>query len=314
MPRKSAAASTKAIGIEKTIEKKKRAPRQKGASHEGKEAISRETPKSNAADFSYNPTFLSADEQKTLIEHLEKLPWQKVTYTKFGKPRSTPRHTFCFGTPTADGSSVDVSYMGAHYMTEAIPDWLNVLKTKIEADTGFTYNAIILNNYMDQGEYISWHTDDERFLAHTTVASISLGAMRTFKVRRSPHGAICKLKSKTSLQTKDGVVDPMADAHETAVLLRPGSLSVLFNGIEHALPKEKPQPVGKMTNRLNITFRCLKPFRQGEKMSGWGNYYHYNRGSKYQLPKEGKGKAKEEDEADEEDVEEEEEGMAAAAP
>ena len=57
-------------------------------------------------------------------------------------------------------------------------------------------NSIIL------GEYISYHTDDERFLAHTTVASISLGALRTFKVRRSPHGAICKLKSKRVLKTK----------------------------------------------------------------------------------------------------------------
>lgn len=67
---------------------------------------------------------------------------------------------------------------------------------QVEEKTGFKYNAIILNNYINEGEYISWHTDDERFLQHTTVASLSFGATRTFKVRRSPLGAICKMKSK----------------------------------------------------------------------------------------------------------------------
>lgn len=88
----------------------------------------------------------------------------------------------------------------------------------METATGFQYNAIILNNYISEGEYISWHTDDERyikysllsnlilfirFLQHTTVASISLGAARTFKVRRSPLGAICKLKSKPKPTMQD---------------------------------------------------------------------------------------------------------------
>ena len=58
-------------------------------------------------------------------------------------------------------------------------------------------------------------------------------------------------------------VNPMDDTKEISVVLRPGSLSVLFNGIEHALPKEKPKAVNGMTNRFNITFRCLKPFREG---------------------------------------------------
>lgn len=256
----------------------------KGDLHQGDALIARENDSSSSnPDFSYNPAFLNEDEQKDIIEELSKLPWQKVTYTKFGKPRSTPRHTFCFGTPSATGASVDVSYMGAHYDTEAIPSWLSTLKAKVEKETGFEYNAIILNNYTSEGEYISWHTDDERFLQHTTVGSISLGASRTFKVRTSPLGAICKLKSKP--KAEKGEPDPMAGTKETAVKLISGSLSVLYHGIEHSLPKETPTPHKGMKNRYNITFRCLKPFREGEKMSGWGNYYHYNRGSVYKTNK-----------------------------
>lgn len=77
----------------------------------------------------------------------------------------------------------------------------------------------------------------------------------------------------------------MEGTKETSVKLTTGSLSVLYHGIEHSLPKEKPTPHGSMTNRFNITFRCLKPFREGEKMSGWGNYYHYNRGAQYKINK-----------------------------
>lgn len=272
---------------------------------DGKKAVERETPTTQDPDFSYTPSFLSQSEQTELLANLKKLDWQKVTYEKFGKPRSTPRHTFCFGTPSKDGSSVKVSYKGAEYMTEPIPEWIDKIRAKIQDKIGFDFNAIILNNYINEGEYISYHTDDERFLQHTTVASISLGALRTFKVRRSPHGALCKMKSKKSFTTEDGEeVNPMACASETSVVLQPGSLSVLFQGIEHALPKEKAK-ASNITSRFNITFRCLKPFREGEKMSGWGNYYHYNRGSAYCINKkekqeEKKGK-KEEDEEEEDD-------------
>jgi alkylated DNA repair dioxygenase AlkB len=261
----------------KTITKRKYS-RSKGETHAGLKPIPAKFPQNSLlSDFSYNPVFLSTKEQGELIEHLNKLPWQKVTYTKFGKPRSTPRHTFCFGTPAADGSPILVSYKGHYYTTEALPDWLQELKKKVETATNYAYNAVILNNYIDAGEYISWHTDDERFLQHTTVASISLGASRTFKVRQNwtPEGD----KEKTDNKSQ-----------ETAVSLVSGSLAVLFRGIEHTLPKETPTPYNGMHNRFNITFRCLKPFQAGEKMSGWGNYYHYNRGSKYEVlqPKQSK--------------------------
>eukprot|EP01111_Echinosteliopsis_oligospora_P009006 TRINITY_DN2557_c0_g1_i1.p1 TRINITY_DN2557_c0_g1~~TRINITY_DN2557_c0_g1_i1.p1 ORF type:complete len:391 (+),score=111.82 TRINITY_DN2557_c0_g1_i1:89-1174(+) len=255
----------------------------------GLKQIERKKPGKDVPDFSYNPSFFSEEEQDDIIRHLDQVPWQKVTYTKFGKPRSTPRHTYCYGTPASNGvDPVRVSYAGAPYFTEGIPSWLLDIKSKVEKATGYTYNAIILNNYVTEGEYISWHTDDERFLDHTTVASLSFGALRTFKVRTSPLGAICKMKKKPKK-------DEMEGTEEISVTLLSGSLSVLYNGIEHALPKETPTPFKNMSNRYNITFRCLKPFKEGSKMSGWGNYYHYNRGSAYRLDKDDKNQVKEEE-------------------
>lgn len=108
-----------------------------------------------------------------------------------------------------------------------------------------------------------------RFFQHSTVAGISVGATRTFKLRATQKPITTGRKSTST--------------KETAVKLQSGSLTVLFNGIEHTLPKEKGIPLGSTTNRVNITFRCLKPYHRGDLKSAWGHCYHYNRGVEYSL-------------------------------
>lgn len=49
-----------------------------GEKSSGLDPIARKNPEASTPDFSYNPDFLSADEQTALIEHLNQLPWQKV--------------------------------------------------------------------------------------------------------------------------------------------------------------------------------------------------------------------------------------------
>ncbi len=60
---------------------------------------------------------------------------------KYGKVRNTPRHTYCYGTPSAMGNPAEVSYLGSKYMTEAIPGWLTPLKAKV------LYTNIIANQF-----------------------------------------------------------------------------------------------------------------------------------------------------------------------
>jgi alkylated DNA repair dioxygenase AlkB len=140
-----------------------------------------------------------------------------------------------------------------------MPGWLIKLKEQVELNLGLSFNACILNRYSTCEDHINWHKDDERFLQHKTVASISLGAIRDFKV-------------------KIGV-----DEIVNQVPLRPGSLAVLYNGIEHALPKRsgKNAPVGP---RYNITFRSVKTEEALKgSASGFGNYFMYCRGEKYEI-------------------------------
>eukprot|EP01112_Ceratiomyxa_fruticulosa_P010797 TRINITY_DN2868_c0_g4_i1.p1 TRINITY_DN2868_c0_g4~~TRINITY_DN2868_c0_g4_i1.p1 ORF type:complete len:298 (-),score=47.70 TRINITY_DN2868_c0_g4_i1:145-1038(-) len=247
------------------------------------ESIPRHHPLSTMPDFSYTPQFLALEEQTELIKHLNDVPWSKVKYTnKFDQAITTPRHTFCYGTPQNFGESAQVEYKGCFFVTEKIPEWLEKIKVNVEKYVGFEFNAIILNNYTDGNEYISWHKDDEAFLKHNTVASLSLGASRTFQVRRVTESSHKKHKSMRDSSSSCSSSEKKSYSN-TSVILISGSLCVLYNGIEHHLPKEAPISFKGMKNRYNITFRSLKDFKLGDKMSGWGNYYYYNRGGDYQI-------------------------------
>lgn len=189
----------------------------------------------------YLPNYVSLELQQYLLNFLPTLPWTRVAYDKFGESRSTPRLTWCYGQfasiPTA-------SYKGRTFNTEPIPAWLNDLKAPIEAYLSTDFNAVIINQYTSGQDYISWHQDDEKFLDHHIVASISIGSERDFQMRASEKGTI----------------------HE--ISLKSGSL-VIFNGTLHSLPKRSNQN----GVRYNITFRKVK------NNIGIGNYYYYNRGN-----------------------------------
>ena len=46
-----------------------------------------------------------------------------------------------------------------------------------------TYTAVLINEYRDGSDHISWHSDDEHSIDRADIASLSLGAMRDFKMR-----------------------------------------------------------------------------------------------------------------------------------
>jgi alkylated DNA repair dioxygenase AlkB len=188
----------------------------------------------------YFPCFLENSEK--ILRKLTELPWSKVEYPMYGKTRVTPRLTWCFG--RLDDKVV--KYRGKKFLTEEFPDWLAELRDKVCSITCFKANACILNYYQSSSDHINWHADDEKFLAETTVASISLNEELVF-----------------SMRNKDFRYD---------ICLRDGSLLMMYDGIEHCLDS---QPNSK--GRYNITFRRLN----SEK--GMGNYYYYNRGSRYSL-------------------------------
>lgn len=187
----------------------------------------------------YIPQYLTPELHDQLVKFLpENVPYTRVSYQKYGKLRNTPRLTWCYGQYNNQDTA---TYRGKTFKTEPIPDWLLQIKAPIERFIGVTFNTVILNKYTDGKDHIGWHSDDEEFLQHHYIASISIGASRDFQMRVN-NGPIHEIK------------------------LKEGSLLV-FDGVKHCLPKRK----GCSQTRYNITFRCIKDAK------GVGNYYYYNR-------------------------------------
>ena len=192
----------------------------------------------NDINASYKTSFLNEKDIENTLQHLQEIPWTRVTYPMYGKTRVTPRQTWCFGRLGDE----KVSYRGKSFLTEKFPDWLEQIARMVHETTGFEANACILNKYESGQDHINWHADDEKFLDEKTVASLSFGQVREFGMR------------------SDRIIHKIALHHNSLLLMK--------DGIEHCLTSTKTPS----TTRWNITLRKIAT----EK--GMGNYYYYNRG------------------------------------
>jgi len=186
----------------------------------------------------YQTSFLPEKDVTMTLQHLQEIPWTRVSYPMYGKVRVTPRQTWCFGRLGEE----KVSYRGKSFFTEKFPDWLQDIANLVHESTGFEANACILNKYESGADHINWHADDEKFLDEKTVASLSFGHPREFGMR--------------------------SDRHIHKIVLQNNSLLLMKDGVEHCLPSSKTHS----STRWNITLRKIAT----EK--GMGNYYYYNRG------------------------------------
>jgi alkylated DNA repair dioxygenase AlkB len=160
---------------------------------------------------------------------LHTIAWKQDEVIIFGKHIVTPRKTAWYG-------DRPYAYTYSNTTKQALP-WtkeLRELKARIEAISGATFNACLLNLYHSGNEGMAWHSDDEASLVkNVPIASLSLGAERKFS-----------LKHKQTRQT-------------ISVVLENGSLLVM-KGITqthwlHTLPKTR-----KITTpRVNLTFRTM---------------------------------------------------------
>ena len=103
----------------------------------------------------------------------------------------------------------------------------------------FRSNGVLLNYYRDGRDTMGWHADDEPELdPEAPIASLSLGASRTFRLR--PRGVAA---APLDLELGDGdllVMDPPTQRHW-----------------QHALPRR----LRLREPRLNLTFRKLRSIR-----------------------------------------------------
>lgn len=154
----------------------------------------------------------------------DSIPWQQNEITIFGKTHPEPRKTAWFGPA--------YSYSSIHWPAKALPPMLVELKQTLEELLGTDYNAVLLNYYRDGQDSMGWHRDNEENIDPTSIASVSFGKARPFKLRS---------RDKTiQIEQFLGMGDVLEMRH-------------LQSNHEHALPKSKRHS----GERINLTFRKI---------------------------------------------------------
>jgi len=184
-------------------------------------------------DFELDTAFLADAEASALLESiLAEASWQEEHLRMFGREVRMPRQVCWYG-----DTGVGYRYSGIDHYAQGWLRPLEVLREKLVFRLGQPFNFVLLNYYADQRDSMSWHADNEPELGvEPTIASISLGAERTFRIR--PTKAVAgqrRVSSKLPL------------THGSLLVMR-GRSQVDY---QHALPKVST-PCGR---RLNLTFR-----------------------------------------------------------
>jgi alkylated DNA repair dioxygenase AlkB len=155
----------------------------------------------------------------------EEVAWSQNEIRVFGQTHLEPRLTAWYG-PSYKYSSI-------HWPAKEFPSFLNGLKTRLSEYCQQPFNAVLLNYYRNGNDAMGWHRDNELTIIGNTIASISLGEPRDFRIRNRA--------------TKKAVT----------IELPAGSL-LIMTGLqqdhEHSLPKR----IKVTDGRINLTFRLLR--------------------------------------------------------
>ena len=177
----------------------------------------------------FGPILSPADSRRFYDKLLHDILWKNDEAVIFGKHIVTARKVAWYG-----DSNFAYTYSGTTKQALVWTEELAALKAIVEKLTATTFNSCLLNLYHDGNEGMAWHSDDEKSLGKdTTIASVSLGAEREFRLKHK-----------------------CAD-DKVSVLLESGSLLVMKGSTQshwlHSVPKSKKIKAP----RINLTFRTM---------------------------------------------------------
>lgn len=189
-----------------------------------------ESPQSTAKMLFW-PDFLERSMADTLLKKsIDELPWRADKIYMFGKQIPVPRLQNWY----ADRLNTTYTYSGIKLSAVLFPDWLNQLRESIQSCSNYPFNRALANYYRDGNDSVDWHADDEVELgADPVIASLSLGAERTFQLRHN--------------QTKEKV----------SINLPHGSLLVMGPKIQTFWQHRIAKVRGIQEPRINFTFRYM---------------------------------------------------------
>lgn len=174
--------------------------------------------------------YLDEEEASRLLRHcLTDLPWQTEQIRMFGQCHLAPRLSCSLGD---DG--LKYRYRGAQGATYPFTSKLNEVRLRLQGDFGNPFNFVLANRYRSGSDYVGWHADDEKdLIRHGTIASLSLGATRTFRLRDN------RTRSVHSIQLK----------HRALLIMIAGCQE----NFKHTLVKTNQT----VAERVNLSYRCV---------------------------------------------------------
>lgn len=174
----------------------------------------------------------AAQAERWLVELTREVPWKDEFVTVFGRRHRMPRRTCWMADPGCGYRYSDLE--------NVIEPWSRAageIRAGVSAACGVEFNSALLNLYRDGHGSMGWHSDDERELdPDASIASLSLGASRTFRFR-----------------ARNGAGEPFALELEHGDLLTMEAPTQLH--WQHALPRR----LRVHEPRLNLTFRRVLP-------------------------------------------------------
>ena len=158
------------------------------------------------ADISLEPSFLTPTGADAALLTLHTcIPWRQDQIRIYGRTVDVPRLNQWFGEPGAA-----YTWSGNRMEPLPMPPPLSELHRRVEAATGSRFNSVLANLYRDGADTVGWHADDEPELGEEPfIASLSLGAERTFRLRHRtrtelapvnielPHGSLLCMGGRT---------------------------------------------------------------------------------------------------------------------
>ncbi|MEC5408742.1 alpha-ketoglutarate-dependent dioxygenase AlkB [Paraburkholderia sp. MPAMCS5] len=183
-------------------------------------------------DVDWYPDWLTpARAEQLLAQLIGEVEWRQDTMGTPGGRVALPRLTAWQGDPNA----VYV-YSGIRNIPQPWTPAVAELRVAAEALCGAQFNSVLLNRYRNGTDSMGWHADREPELGpQPVIASVSLGAARTFDLRHNKSGVV------QSFSLKGG-----------SLLVMKGSTQAEWR---HRVPKE-PRVAGE---RINLTFRWVTP-------------------------------------------------------
>ena len=184
----------------------------------------------------YIERFLPAEEATALFQHLlSTCPWERHQ-AAFGN--SVPRAEVYYGDPGTAYSYSRREYKPSPWMVELL-----ALKARVEQYTPAAardshghshpgYNAVLCNLYRDGNDSVSLHADNEPMMGDV-IASVSLGALRVFRLKRNGGSWVFKRR------------------------LGHGSLLIMAGDTQKNFGHEVPKEPGVTEPRINLTFRRI---------------------------------------------------------